>query len=135
MNILFHNGHERSFGTFPLRGDVLHHAMASAIGAGYRAFDTAQMYGNEAEVGAALAGCGIARKDLFVTTKVGVENLTPARFMPSVERSLADLQTDQVDALLLHWPTPGGDIREALDLLQDAKAQGHARHIGLSNST
>jgi len=135
MNILFQNTHERSFGTFPLKGDVLRDAMTAAIETGYRAFDTAQMYGNEADVGAALAECSIARKDLFITTKVGVDNYTAETFMPSVERSLADLKTDHVDALLLHWPTPGGDIRESLELLQTAKEKGFARHIGVSNYT
>jgi len=135
MNVLFRNTHERSFGTFPLKGDVLRDAMTAAIETGYRAFDTAQMYGNEADVGAVLAGCGVARGDLCITTKVGVNNITAATFMPSVERSLADLKTDQVDILLLHWPTPGGDIRQSLELLQAARDKRLARHIGLSNHT
>jgi len=135
MNITFQKTHQRAFGTFPLKGDVLRQAVRDAVEAGYRAFDTAQMYQNEADTGLALADCGLARDELCITTKVGVENFTKATFMPSVERSLKELRVDHVDVLLLHWPTPGGDIRESLELLQTAKDRGHARHIGVSNYT
>jgi 2,5-diketo-D-gluconate reductase B len=135
MNITFQKTYQRAFGTFPLKGDTLRAAIHAAIAAGYRAFDTAQMYGNEEETGAALAECGIARDDLCITTKVGVENFTTERFLPSVDASLKALRVDQVDILLLHWPTPGGDIRLSLDLLQQAYDRGLARHIGISNYT
>lgn len=135
MNIIFQKNHQRAFGTFPLKGDVLRGAIEAAIAAGYRAFDTAQMYGNEADTGAALATCGIPRDDLCITTKVGTANFTPETFVPSVEASLKALQVDRVDILLLHWPTPGGDIRQSLELLQVAHEQGLARTIGISNHT
>lgn len=135
MNITFQKNHQRAFGTFPLKGDVLRDAIEAAIKAGYRAFDTAQMYGNEADTGAALAQSGIARGDLCITTKVGIENFTEATFLPSVEASLRALQVSQVDILLLHWPTPGGDIAESLRLLQQAHDRGLTRHIGVSNYT
>lgn len=135
MNIVFQKTHQRAFGTFPLKGDVLARAIEDAIAAGYRAFDTAQMYANEAETGAALASCGVPRAELCITTKVGVQNFTDATFLPSVEASLRALKVDQVDILLLHWPTPGGDIRRSLELLQQAHDQGLARHIGISNYT
>lgn len=135
MNITFQKNHQRAFGTFPLKGDVLRGAIAAAVSAGYRAFDTAQMYGNEADTGAALADCGIARDDLCITTKVGIENFTEPTFLPSVEASLKALRISQVDILLLHWPTPGGDIAESLRLLQMAHDRGLARHIGVSNYT
>lgn len=135
MNITFQKTHQRAFGTFPLKGDALRAAIDAAVAAGYRAFDTAQMYGNEADTGAALAGCGIAREDLCITTKVGIENFSAEKFLPSVEASLKALRVDQVDVLLLHWPTPGGDIAQSLQLLQQAHDRGLARHIGLSNYT
>lgn len=135
MNIVFEKNHQRAFGTFPLKGEVLRAAIEAAIAAGYRAFDTAQMYQNEADTGAALAGCGIPRDQLCITTKVGVENFTPETFMPSVEASLRALRVDLVDILLLHWPTPGGDIAQSLRLLEEAQIRGLTRHIGLSNYT
>lgn len=135
MNITFEKNHQRAFGTFPLKGDMLREAIEAAIAAGYRAFDTAQMYGNEADTGAALAESGIARDDLCITTKVGIENFTGATFMPSVEASLKALKVAQVDILLLHWPTPGGAIVESLQLLQQAHDRGLTRHIGISNYT
>lgn len=135
MNITFQKSNQRAFGTFPLRGDVLRQAIVAAIDAGYRAFDTAQMYGNEADTGAALAESGLPRDALCITTKVGVENFSAERFIPSVERSLRDLRVDQVDVLLLHWPTPGGGIRLSLELLEQAHDRGLARNIGISNYT
>lgn len=135
MNILFQKNHQRAFGTFPLKGEVLRTAIAAAIAAGYRAFDTAQMYGNEADTGAALAASGLAREALCITTKVGIENFTPERFLPSVEASLKALQISRADILLLHWPTPGGEVTQSLQLLQQALDRGLTRHIGLSNYT
>lgn len=135
MNITFQKTHQRAFGTFPLNGSILAQAIRDALDAGYRAFDTAQMYGNEAATGKALAESGMVRQDLCITTKVGVESFTAATFMPSVEKSLQDLRVDQVDILLLHWPTPGGDIRQSLELLQQAHDRGMTRHIGISNYT
>lgn len=135
MNITFQKNHQRAFGTFPLKGEVLRAAIESAISAGYRAFDTAQMYGNEADTGTALAECGIPRDQLCITTKVRIENFTTETFIPSVESSLAALRVDQVDTLLLHWPTPGGDIAQSLRLLQQAYDRGLCRHVGVSNYT
>lgn len=135
MNITFQKTHQRAFGTFPLKGDDLLRAMEIALAVGYRAFDTAQMYGNEAETGTALAASGLQRGELCVTTKVGVDNFTRDTFLPSVETSLKALRLDHVDILLLHWPTPGGDIGLSLDLLQEAQQKGFARNIGVSNYT
>lgn len=135
MNICFQKTHQRAFGTYPLKGDVLKSAILSAAAVGYRAFDTAQMYGNEVETGAALAATGVARSDLCITTKVHPDNFTEAAFLPSVEQSLKALQVAQVDVLLLHWPPVGGDIAPSLRLLQKAREAGLAREIGVSNYT
>lgn len=135
MTAYFTNTYQRSFGTYPLTGQELTNALNHAFAAGYRAVDTAQMYGNEADVGTALTDSGIARDELFITTKVHPDNFTEARFIPSVEQSLRDLQIDKADVLLLHWPALGGDNALSLKLLAEAKARGLATHIGISNYT
>lgn len=135
MNIYFQKTHQRSFGTYPLEGEVLMNAIAAAAETGYRAFDTAQMYGNEAETGEALAATGIARDELCVTTKVHPDNFGEADFMNSVEQSLKSLRMDYVDALLVHWPPVGGDIAPSLRLLQQTLERGLTRNIGISNYT
>jgi 2,5-diketo-D-gluconate reductase B len=134
MSIYFQRTYQRSFGTFPLKGAELAGAIEAAVDVGYRSFDTAQMYGNESDVGAGLAGTGIARDELCITTKVHPENFGDDRFLPSVEKSLKDLRLDYVDVLLLHWP-PRGELAGPLRLLEKAMRQGLARHIGLSNHT
>ena len=133
MTIYFENTFQRAFGTFPLTGEDAHNAIQTAAEIGYRAFDTAQMYGNEAETGAALKATGIPREELCITTKVHPDNFGEDRFIASVETSLKDLQVDRVDVLLLHWPPIGGDIAPALRRLEDALKRGLTRHIGVSN--
>ncbi len=135
MNIYFQKTHQRAFGTYPLKGEVLAQAIEAAAEAGYRAFDTAQMYGNEAETGAALRTTGLARDDLCITTKVHPDNFNDAKFIHSVEKSLKALQVDKVDILLLHWPPVGGDIAPSLRLLQEALRRGLTDNIGVSNYT
>jgi 2,5-diketo-D-gluconate reductase B len=135
VNICFQKTHQRAFGTYPLSGVVLRAAISAAAEAGYRAFDTAQMYGNESDTGAGLAECGIARGDLCITTKVHPDNFSAAAFLPSVEKSLKDLRVPSVDLLLLHWPPIGGDIGPSLKLLKSAHDRGLAKNIGVSNYT
>lgn len=131
----FTSTYQRGFGTFPLSGEELCRAVADAADVGYRAFDTAQIYGNEADVGKAISRLRIPRDELLVTTKVQHDNMTAERFMPSVERSLKDLRLEQVDVLLLHFPPLEGPIEPALELLSEARYQGLAAHIGVSNFT
>ena len=135
MNIYFQKSHQRSFGTFPLTGDVARNAILAAAEVGYRAFDTAQMYGNEAETGAALKATGLPREELCITTKVHPDNFSEDRFMGSVEASLSALQVDKVDVLLLHWPPEDGKVAPSLKLLQQAHDAGLAANIGVSNYT
>lgn len=135
MSIYFEKTYQRSFGTFPLKEQELHDAVLAATKVGYRAFDTAQMYENEAETGAALKATGIPRDDFCITTKVDISNFSEEKFLPSVEESLTKLQIEQADVLLLHWPTPGFDIKLSLQLLQQAYDRGLARNIGISNYT
>jgi|TARA_B110000259_G_C14027131_1_gene405143 2,5-diketo-D-gluconate reductase B len=135
MSIYFKNTNERSFGTFPLKGEDLHNAIQHAAEVGYRSFDTAQMYENEAETGAALKATGILRDELCITTKVNISNFNEDMFIPSVHQSLKDLQIDQADVLILHWPAPDGDIALSLKLLEQAAKKGLTKHIGVSNFT
>lgn len=135
MSIYFQKSFQRSFGTFPLKNNSLQSAINVAAEVGYRAFDTAQMYANEADTGEALAKLDISRSDLCITTKVHPSNYAEAAFLPSVEQSLKDLQVDNVDVLLLHWPPKDGDIVPSLKLLAKAKTAGLARNIGVSNYT
>lgn len=135
MNVYFRNTHQRGFGTFPLTGDEGRAAILAAAEVGYRAFDTAQMYRNEADTGEALQATGIPRDEFCITTKVHPGNFGEDRFMASVERSLRDLRVDCVDVLLVHWPPVGGDIAPSLNLLRKALDAGLARNIGVSNYT
>ena len=135
MNIYYQKTHQRSFGTFPLTGDVARNAILTAAEVGYRAFDTAQMYGNEAETGEALAATGVPRDELCITTKVHPDNFGEDTFIASVEASLKALRVDFVDVLLLHWPPIGGDVAPSLRLLEDALKRGLTKNIGVSNYT
>ena len=124
------------FGTYKVAPEDTYDAVSRALEVGYRHIDTAQMYGNEAEVGAALEASGIAREDLFITTKVDNSNHEPDRAAASIRRTLEDLRTDYVDLLLVHWPLPtlyGGDVALPWPALEDAFNAGGARAIGLSN--
>ncbi|RAH39498.1 MULTISPECIES: aldo/keto reductase [unclassified Halomonas] len=101
--------------------------------AGFRAFDTAQLYGNEAALGRALSDIGMARDAVFVTTKVMNRYFSETHFLASVEQSLDRLALDHVDLLLVHWPGHGMPIERQIELLNEARARGWTRHIGVSN--
>ncbi len=135
MNIYFQKTHQRSFGTFPLKGDAALEAIQTAVEVGYRAFDTAQMYGNEADTGQALKASGLDRDAFCITTKVHPDNYSADAFVASVEASLKALGVDYVDILLLHWPPLGGDIAPNLRLLEECLKRGLTRNIGVSNYT
>lgn len=124
-------------GTFRLKDQVVIDSVKHALDLGYRHIDTAQIYGNEAAIGQAIAESGVPRSDLFLTTKVWTEHLAADRLIPSLKDSLAKLRTDHVDLALIHWPSPGGAVplAESLGALAKAKAQGLTRHIGVSNFT
>ncbi len=126
---------QRGFGTYPLKGSVLKEALTTALDIGYRAIDTAQMYANEADIGSVLATADLPREDLLITSKVPNSNFTHDTFIPSVKKSLEELQIDKLDVLLVHWPPGDGDIAQSIALLRDAKQQGLTRHIGVSNFT
>src|SRR6185312_9741784 len=109
--------------------------VAAAIAAGYRGIDTARKYGTEEWVGEGIRASGIARKELWVTTKVTELEAREADFLKSAETSLKALGLDYVDLLLVHWPQPKVPFSETLGALAKAKRRGLARHIGVSNFT
>ena len=116
----------------PERGAEL---VAYAIKSGYRLIDTARKYGTEEKVGEGIRASGIARKDLWVTTKVTELEAREADFLRSAETSLKTMKLDYVDLLLVHWPQPKVPFTETLGALAKAKRSGVARHIGVSNFT
>lgn len=124
-------------GTFRLKDQQVFDSVTNGLELGYRHVDTAQIYGNEAEVGEAIAATKIARKEIFVTTKIWTENLPKDKLIPSLKESLSKLRLDKVDLTLIHWPAPNDSIAVAqyMEALAEAKAQGLTRLIGVSNFT
>jgi 2,5-diketo-D-gluconate reductase B len=122
-------------GTWELRGRVCARIVEQAIRLGYRHIDTAEMYDNEREVGEGLRASGVARADIFVTTKIWPSHFAPLELERAAKASLARLRLEQVDLLLLHWPNPHIPLVETLGALGKVKREGFARHIGVSNFT
>lgn len=125
------------FGTFRLKDQVAYDAVSSALEAGYRHVDTAQIYRNEEAVGRAIRNSGLPRQDVFLTTKVWFDRLDGDDLIRSLEESLDRLGTEQVDLALIHWPSPGDEvpIEQYIASLAEARSQGLTRHIGVSNFT
>lgn len=124
-------------GTFRLQGQVVIDSVSTGLELGYRAIDTAQIYENEAEVGQAIAASGIAREDVFITSKIWVANFARDRLIHSLKQSLEKLQTDYLDLTLIHWPSPEDQVpvEEFMGALLEAKKLGLTRQIGVSNFT
>jgi 2,5-diketo-D-gluconate reductase B len=121
------------FGTFRMPGADTLRMVPHALKLGFRHIDTAQIYGNEAEVGQGIASSGVPRGDVFLTTKVWVDNYARSAFLTSVDESLKKLKTDYVDLLLLHWPNDAVPLAEQIASLNEVKKAGKVRHIGVSN--
>ena len=122
-------------GTFRMQGDACRAAVESALGLGYRHIDTAEMYGNEEAIGAALAAAGVPRRDLHVTTKVWHENLAPDAIRRAFDASLKKLGLDHVDLYLVHWPSKNMDLPAIFETLMKLKEEGRTRAIGVANFT
>lgn len=122
-------------GTWTLRGRDCSRLVEQAIKLGYRHIDTAQMYGNEREVGEGVRASGLKREEIFVVTKVSPENLAPGLLTRSVKESVGALRLGEIDLLLLHWPNKGLPLKDTIDALLRAKSDGLVRHIGVSNYT
>jgi diketogulonate reductase-like aldo/keto reductase len=120
-------------GTWRLRGGDAIRAVTAALDAGYRHIDTAAMYGNESEIGEALRTHKTPRGEIFVTTKVWPTDLAEGKLQRSAEASLKRLGLDQVDLLLIHWPSSTMPLVEQVRALCGAAKEGLTRHVGVSN--
>jgi 2,5-diketo-D-gluconate reductase A len=122
------------FGVFKVSPQETVAAVSTALEAGYRSIDTAAIYGNEGQVGQALADSGLPREQLFVTTKLWNDRQGPDEVPRAFDESLGRLGLDYVDLYLIHWPAPAADrYVEAWRALEQLHADGRARAIGVSN--
>jgi 2,5-diketo-D-gluconate reductase B len=122
-------------GTWDLRGAVCTNVVEEALRLGYRHIDTAEMYGNETEVGEGLRASGVDRDEVFITTKVWPDHLAPVDLERATKDSLARLRLASVDLLLIHWPNPSIPLAGTIAALCRMREAGFARNIGISNFT
>ena len=120
-------------GTYRLTGEACVRAVERALAMGYRHVDTAQMYGNEAEVGRGIEDSGVGRGEIFLTTKVWPSDFAHDRVISKTRESLTKLRTDHVDLLLMHWPGDGIALGETLGAIRELQEEGSVLHIGVSN--
>ncbi len=137
--IELNDGHtipQLGFGVFQIPPKDTAEAVAVALGAGYRHIDTAEMYGNEQGVGEAFAASGLDRADVYITSKLNNGFHEPDEARRAFAKTLTELGTDYVDLFLIHWPLPtlyGGDFVSTWKTLEEFRADGRARSIGVSN--
>jgi 2,5-diketo-D-gluconate reductase A len=136
-NLTLNNGidiPQLGFGVFQVPDAQTEAAVSEALAAGYRSIDTAAIYGNERGVGQAIAKSGIAREELFITTKLWNSDQGRDTTRAACEASLEKLGLDHVDLYLIHWPTPAVDkYAESWEVMEELYAAGAVRAIGLSN--
>ncbi|HEY5395953.1 MAG TPA: aldo/keto reductase [Trebonia sp.] len=138
-NITLNNGRaipQLGFGVFQIEPKNTAAAVSTALEAGYRHIDTAEMYGNEAEVGEAVAASGLDRGEVFVTSKLSNDAHEPDAAREAFDGTLKALGVDYVDLFLIHWPLPmryGGDFVSTWKTLEEFYREGRARSIGVSN--
>ncbi|MGL4993493.1 MAG: aldo/keto reductase [Bacteroidales bacterium] len=133
-SIILNNGLEMpliGYGVYQVDPSECERCVMDAISVGYRSIDTAQIYGNEEQVGSAIKKSGVDRKELFITTKVWITNGGYDRAKASIEESLRKLEMEYVDLLLIHQPF--GDYYGTYRAMQDAYKEGKARALGVSN--
>ncbi len=121
------------YGTYQLTGRDCRDGVAHALEVGYRHIDTAQGYDNEELVGEAIASSGVPRAEIFLTTKLRPDNLTARGVRTSTEESLARLEADFLDLLLIHWPNPEVPLAETLEAMMGLQQDGIVRGLGVSN--
>jgi 2,5-diketo-D-gluconate reductase A len=137
--IMLNNGRvipQFGFGVFQIKPAGTAEAVANALQAGYRHIDTAEMYGNEREVGAAIAASGLDRSDVFVTSKLSNASHRPEDARKAFDATLDSLGFDYIDLFLIHWPLPtryDGDYVSTWRTLEEFYRDGRARSIGVSN--
>jgi 2,5-diketo-D-gluconate reductase A len=138
-NITLNNGQtipQFGFGVFQIQPKDTVAAVSAALEAGYRHIDTAEMYGNEAEVGEAIARSGLDRGDVFVTSKLSNDAHEPDAAREAFDGTLKALGVDYVDLFLIHWPLPtryDGDFVSTWKTLEEFYREGRARSVGVSN--
>ena len=120
-------------GTWRLTGRECYRAVGTALELGYRHLDTAQAYGNERQVGDAVRNADVDREELFLTTKLDNYSRSYDDVIRATEESLAKLDTDYVDLLLIHWPNVRIPLRETLAAMNALVDRGAVRHVGVSN--
>jgi diketogulonate reductase-like aldo/keto reductase len=120
-------------GTWRMTGPTCRRAVSTALDLGYRRIDTAQAYGNERAVGAAIDVADVDREDVFLTTKLDAGNRDHDAVLDSTRESLDRLRTKYVDLLLIHQPNPIADLEETLDAMDELVDDGAVKHIGVSN--
>ena len=118
-------------GTYKLTGQNCVKAVTAALGAGYRHIDTAQMYGNEVEIGRAIVESKVPRNEIFITTKIWPANFN--NLIEAVEESLRNIKIEKLDLLLLHWPGEVDATNAALNALNEVLHKQYASHVGVSN--
>ena len=121
------------YGTWQVTGQDATDGVRDALEIGYRQIDTARAYENEREVGRGIAESGVAREEIFLTTKVPQEEATAAEVERDAEQSLERLGVDYLDLLLLHWPNPDVPLEETLNALNKVREDGRTKQIGVSN--
>lgn len=135
--LTLHDGVEMpqlGFGVFQIPSEETQEKVEEALAVGYRHIDTAAAYGNEAEVGAAIAATGVRREDVFVTTKLWNSEQGYDSTLRAFEASLERLGTGHVDLYLIHWPLPKRDLfLDTWRAFERIKEEGGARSIGVSN--
>ncbi|MDH6309231.1 2,5-diketo-D-gluconate reductase A [Dysgonomonas sp. PFB1-18] len=119
------------FGTLELKDSVGINSVAKAIASGYRLIDTAPIYGNETEVGAGIKRSGIDRKELFITTKLWVDDMGYESAKKALESSLQKLGVDYIDLYLIHRPR--GDVKGSWQAMEELYEAGKIKAIGVSN--
>ena len=138
-DVMLNNGRtipQFGFGVFQVKQEDTVEAVSTALPTGYRHIDTAEMYGNEKEVGEAVAKSGLARADVFVTSKLNNDAHLPDDARKAFDASLEALRFDYVDLFLIHWPLPtlyDGDFVSTWRTLEEFYRDGRARSIGVSN--
>jgi diketogulonate reductase-like aldo/keto reductase len=120
-------------GTYRLTGETCVHTVERAVSMGYRHVDTAQMYGNEAEVGRGIEASGVDRGEVFLTTKVWPDDFARERVIRKTRESLNKLGTDYVDLLLMHWPSERVPLEETLGAMCALQEEGSVLRVGVSN--
>ena len=120
-------------GTWRLGGEECKMAVGRALSSGYRHLDTAQMYGNEREVGRGIEESSVDREEVFLVTKISPGNFARDDALHSSRESIEKLGTDYVDLLLMHWPSRSVPLGETLGAMRELQEEGAVRHIGVSN--